>query len=127
TGLLRDDRNPRLLNIKSLDVKSQPIAPLAYFLRSVTVTVRRPIPIEVDVIVLSLGEFRPVVELAEVPVDEALQVVTTLADPEMGNIFRNVARCCHLAERDPEPGERQQRLPGLLIGQPLNLRANMIV
>jgi hypothetical protein len=50
-------------------------------------SIRRMVPIEVDMNVLVLGETVIPVHLGEMPVNQALDIVATRLDPEIWNIL----------------------------------------
>src|SRR6478672_5502596 len=70
----RDDRDPGLLDVHALDLEIGLATPLRYLFWSLAVAVERPEPVEVDVVHLLRREVGPIKCLADVPVEEPLNV-----------------------------------------------------
>jgi len=69
-----DDRDARVLHVHALDGEPRLPAPKADLFGGLALAVQGPEPVEIDVVHLVQGEFRTVIQLADVPVEEALQI-----------------------------------------------------
>src|SRR5262245_56440838 len=123
----RNDRDPCLLDLQHFDPQSRLSAPLSELVGRLAVAVGGLEPIEIDVIHLVERIFWPIVHLAEVPIDEPVQIDLPLRDSQQRHVLGHINRRVQLTKRLAELGDREQRLPRLLESEIGKLFTNPII